>query len=66
MNSFNQELFVAARGNNRQEVRRLASVGADVNAKNDYGSTTRGGRLPVVKALLSGGADIFAANNRGR
>jgi ankyrin repeat protein len=35
MNTIDQELFVAAAYNNLPEVRRLLSVGADVNAK-DY------------------------------
>jgi ankyrin repeat protein len=60
-----QELFEAARVNNLSEVRRLFSVGADVNAKFSNGWTTLivaslNGHLPVVKELLEHGADIEA------
>jgi ankyrin repeat protein len=63
MNRINQELIVAAGENNLPEVRRLVSVGADVNAKNAAGWTSLhyaifNGHLQVVKELLEHGADI--------
>jgi ankyrin repeat protein len=65
-----QELIVAARENNLPVVRRLLSVGADVNGKDNIGSTPLhgaccNGYLPVVNELLYHGADTEAKNNHG-
>jgi ankyrin repeat protein len=65
MNSIDQELYLAARENNVPEVSRLLSVGADVNAKNNYGETPLHwacgrGHVQVVIELREHGADIEA------
>jgi ankyrin repeat protein len=65
MNGIDEELIVAAQENNLPEVRRLLSVGADVNAKDYYGATpliraSLRGHVQVVKELLDHGADIDA------
>jgi ankyrin repeat protein len=65
-----QEMFVAAKENNVPEVRRLLSVGADVNAKDRYDKTPLHcacyeGHLPVVKELLDHGADIEGEDDTG-
>jgi ankyrin repeat protein len=65
MNKINPELFEAARKNNVPEVLRLLSVGADVNAKNNYGETPLHcaclmGHVAVLNQLLSSGANIDA------
>jgi ankyrin repeat protein len=65
MNTNDQELIVAARDNNLPEMRRLLSVGADVNAKNDFDSTplheaSTNGHQQVVKELVDHGADTEA------
>jgi ankyrin repeat protein len=70
MNSIDQELIYAAVENNLPEVRRLLSVGADVNAQGDHGETplhwaSRNGHAQVMKELLEHGADIEAKNNDG-
>jgi ankyrin repeat protein len=68
MNRIDRELFEAA--GDPTEVRRLLSVGADVNAKNDYGSTplhwaSLRGHVQVFKELLDHGANIEAKNAGG-
>jgi ankyrin repeat protein len=68
MNSIDQGLIDAARENNLPEVSRLLSVGADVNARNNFGSTplswaSHYGHVPVVVELLKHGADIDATVN---
>jgi ankyrin repeat protein len=68
MSRIDQELIRAACENNLAEVSRLLSVGADVNAKNNYGETPlheacRKGHVQVVKELVSHGADIEAKDN---
>jgi ankyrin repeat protein len=65
-----QELIVAAYINNLPEVRRLLSVGADVNATTETGWTSlhqacMNGHLEVFNELLHHGADIEAKNNTG-
>jgi ankyrin repeat protein len=70
MNTIDRELIVAARENNVPEVRRLFSVGADVNAKDEYGTTPlqwacRKGHVQVVIELLEHGADIEAKGSWG-
>jgi ankyrin repeat protein len=67
----NRELFKAVgEENNLPEVRRLLSVGADVNVKNDYGETplieaSCNGHVQVVTELVDHGADIEAKDNAG-
>jgi ankyrin repeat protein len=79
MNRIDEELNVAARENNLSEVRRLLSVGADVNATNTEGwtplhkATYHGyvlhaclrANLAVVIELLSHGANTDAKDNQG-
>jgi ankyrin repeat protein len=72
MNRINQELIEASSENNLPEVRRLLSVGADVNAKDNDGSDWTPlieacycGHLRVVKALREHGADIEAKSVKG-
>jgi ankyrin repeat protein len=69
MNRINQELIEASGENNLPEVRRLLSVGADVNAT-FYGRTHLNwacsrGHLQVVKVLREHGADIGAKDSDG-
>jgi ankyrin repeat protein len=70
MNSIDRELIRVARENNLSEVRRLLSVGADVNAKDNRGSTplhwaSLRAHVQVAKELLEHGADIEAKDNGG-
>jgi ankyrin repeat protein len=63
MNRSDQELIVAAGENNLSEVSRLLSVGADVNAKDNWGNTSlivasHLGHVQVVIELVDHGADI--------
>jgi ankyrin repeat protein len=65
MDGINEELIEAAKENNLPGVRRLLSVGADVNAKGDLGMTPLSwacdnGHSQVVKELVDHGADIEA------
>jgi ankyrin repeat protein len=70
MNSIDEELIEAAKESNLLEVRRLLSIGADVNAKDDNGETplqwaSVRGHSHVVKALLENGADIEVKSSFG-
>jgi ankyrin repeat protein len=64
MNSIDQELILAAAENDLPEIRQLLSVGADVNAKDNYDGETpliaasTKGHVQVVIELLEHGADI--------
>jgi ankyrin repeat protein len=65
MKRIGRELIEAARENNLPEVRRLLSIGANVNAQGSGGVTplhrvSWSGHVPVVKELLGHGADIEA------
>jgi ankyrin repeat protein len=69
-NTIGQELVVAARENNVLEVRRLMSVGAEVDAKGNDGWTplheaSGEGHVQVVKELLEHGADTEAKEDNG-
>jgi ankyrin repeat protein len=71
MSRINRELFVAAGEKNVPEIRRLLSVGADIESKDNYGNmplhwACKNGHSQVVKELLDHGADIEAKNNFGR
>lgn len=66
----NLDLVEAAGKGNVQAVRTLLSDGADVNAKNTFGTTALmaaadRGDLEVVKAILAAGADVNAKNHYG-
>jgi ankyrin repeat protein len=70
MDSVNHELMVAVSENNLAEVRRLVSVGADVDATNRHGATPLlwaclKGHVQVVKELVERGADMEAKDNHG-
>jgi ankyrin repeat protein len=70
MNMIDEELIEAAQENNLAEVRRLLSVGADVNAKGNSDWTPlhwacEEGHVQVVIELLQHGADIEAKDNNG-
>jgi ankyrin repeat protein len=72
MNSINEELIDAMFENNLPEIRRLLSVGADVNAqRRSIGYmmplhwASMKGHVQVVVELLEHGADIEAKDNRG-
>jgi ankyrin repeat protein len=69
MNTMDRELFEAAEENNVPEVRRLVSDGADVNSKDNYGSTplhmaSCEGYVEVFHVLREHGADIDAKDNQ--
>jgi ankyrin repeat protein len=73
MNSFDEELIEAAGENNQPEVRRLLSVGADVNAKDrrrrdrtPIHKASSKGHLQVVKVLHEHGADMEATTIYGQ
>ncbi|KLT21801.1 ankyrin repeat domain protein [Wolbachia endosymbiont of Armadillidium vulgare str. wVulC] len=66
----NTELFDAVKGGNIDEVGRLISEGADVNAKSKQGNTSlhfaaRKGSSEIVKLLLRRGADVNAKSKQG-
>jgi ankyrin repeat protein len=70
MNRIDRELIETVGDNNVLEVRRLVSVGADVNAKDHDGTTSLHrasceGHEQVVDELLVHGADIGATDNDG-
>jgi ankyrin repeat protein len=71
INRIDRELLRAARVNNLREVRRLVSVGADVNVKDSHSASTPlhyaslWGHVQVVKELRDHGADIEAKDNFG-
>jgi ankyrin repeat protein len=71
MDRIDQELLEAAAENNLREVRRLLSVGADVNARGNHLCITPlivasfKGFLAVFQALLEHGADPEAKDNGG-
>jgi ankyrin repeat protein len=70
MNRIDQELIEASAENNLSEVRRLVSVGADVNAKDGFGDTPLSeaswrGHLQVFQALREHGADVNAKHDYG-
>jgi ankyrin repeat protein len=70
MNSIEEEMIDAMLENNLAEVRRLLSVGADVNAKDSDGDTplhwaSMKGYVQVVVDLLGRGADIEAKEIHG-
>jgi ankyrin repeat protein len=69
MNRIDQELFDATGEDNFPEVRRLLSIGADVNAKDSRDRTplhwaSNNGHSQVVIELLNHGADVDAKNSR--
>jgi hypothetical protein len=60
--SLNEELLVATRKNNVEQVKALLAKGADVNAKSPYGATPLffacdRSNVEIVKILLDAGAD---------
>jgi ankyrin repeat protein len=68
MNRVDQELIEAAKMNNLPEVSRLLGVGADVNTKDNRGSTPLyfailRGHVQVFKELVKHGADIDAKDS---
>jgi ankyrin repeat protein len=70
MNNIDQELIWATSENNLLEVRRLLSVGADVNAEGEDGWTALfvacyDRHLQLVKELLEHGADVDAKDFAG-
>jgi ankyrin repeat protein len=70
MKKIDRELVVATRANNVQEVQRILSVGADVNAKDNDGLTplivaSVRGHVQVVHEFLKHGADIEAKEIHG-
>jgi ankyrin repeat protein len=70
MYNIDQELIVAARDSNLPEVSRLLNVGADVNAKDNYGITplhwaSLTGHVQVFNELLEHEADIEAKDTDG-
>jgi ankyrin repeat protein len=71
MAGIDKELIEAARReNNLPEIRRLLSVGADVNVRDSSGNTplhwaSGHGNFPVVTELVEHGADIEAKDNGG-
>lgn len=63
-----KELFEACRAGNRQEVKRLLTQGANVNAKSGGTPLTiasLAGNVEVVRLLLDNGAHIDATNGEG-
>lgn len=64
------ELFDAVKTSDADLVRKLSDAGADVNSRDDEGSTllmlaAHAGNLATVKALIDAGADVKAADERG-
>jgi ankyrin repeat protein len=71
MNRIDQELLEATGENNLPEVRRLLSIGADVNAKDNWHDRTplhvacEKGHVQVVKELVEHGADVDVKDKDG-
>jgi ankyrin repeat protein len=70
MNRIDAELIGATVDNNVPEIRRLLSVGADVNARNNYGETPLywaciWGNVAVFKELVDHGADVNTKDRKG-
>ena len=70
INAAHKVLVKAMREGNTDTVKLLLELGADINAKNNYGWTAliyaaRWGNTDTVKLLLELGADINAKNNYG-
>lgn len=65
--ALNKALFEAARHGDRAKVEALVSKGADVNAKNEYGSTAlhATANREVAQFLIAHGADVNAQNKTG-
>src|SRR5208337_5502443 len=66
----NEDLWQAAKRGDLPEIKSLLDKGAEVNAKNDNGSTalmaaSLQGHPEIVQALLAKGAEVNAKNNNG-
>ena len=64
-------IYDAANDGNIEAVKQHLADGADVNAKNDFGSTpliaaALKGHKEIAELLISQGADVNAKNNRGQ